>query len=508
MFCFVYFPETNKNNRFFDWCSIKFYCSNTWYCFCVGHQAHYRPANVSLPDNIIESRTSEYRSTSMKSTAHNITLATADSFSHNTNRDFASITNSFDVLQSISTVASTFDSFRHNTNRDFASITNSFDVLQSISTVASTFDSFRHSTNRDFASITNSFHVLQSISTVASTFDSFRHSTNRDFVSITNSFDVLQSISTVASTFDSFRHSTNRDFASISFDVLESMSTVQSIAQSIVNPSRSNIVSRHTSIIDSSFGTSGSTKTVSSVNLQSPVSSSWKTANESISDYKTLSTSPTPTLSINFTMSHVYINFTDSVIVPSLSVLFLPASSVIRQERFYNPSCQICHNFNTPSPLFLYSKCLTPVVYEIENVNKRIDVDAIIVIRGHFFSLKATENIVSFGGYLCGVTSATRTVIKCRINTTTEPPMNTLLPLALLVSGLGNAFIITKEKNIVFEACFHVIFTTVWFVRWWHETYYNRSRAESEIHQDLHWCFSMSYYLSRIYKTDMYNPSC
>lgn len=120
-------------------------------------------------------------------------------------------------------------------------------------------------------------------------------------------------------------------------------------------------------------------------------------------------------------------------------------------------SCSQCSHKYTCSNLgFSYSNCFTPVVTEVENKkpqNRRL-IFSDIVIRGNLFSSVLNENVVHFGTHQCVVKKANDTVLVCAMDISTEPPMNTWLPLSLHVKEKGDALIKISnqfEKSVIFQ---------------------------------------------------------
>ena len=117
-----------------------------------------------------------------------------------------------------------------------------------------------------------------------------------------------------------------------------------------------------------------------------------------------------------------------------------------------------CHDCNSNHPrysdfMFTYKSCLTPIITErfLQTRRKLLDT---IIIKGHHFSPRASENVVHFGKFPCNSFHANKGEIQCKMDVSSKPPMNTWLPISLNVKGLGAAIVKIPsqfDRSVLFE---------------------------------------------------------
>ena len=92
---------------------------------------------------------------------------------------------------------------------------------------------------------------------------------------------------------------------------------------------------------------------------------------------------------------------------------------------------------------FKYAPCVTPI---IESFDPRlITKDTHVVVNGKGFSAQPCQNHVKLGGHECSVIWSSETQIKCRINTTKSPPVNTRMGISMHVNNRGIALVQIKS---------------------------------------------------------------
>jgi len=107
---------------------------------------------------------------------------------------------------------------------------------------------------------------------------------------------------------------------------------------------------------------------------------------------------------------------------------------------------------------FTFKDSKTPKIYSISDdnhlKNTHLFVDDLIRIDGSNFDNTPSKNTVKFGDFPCDVVTSTSTQIDCRMKKSTEPSINTWLPISLLVDGKGYALVeIRSEYNysVIFQ---------------------------------------------------------
>ena len=105
---------------------------------------------------------------------------------------------------------------------------------------------------------------------------------------------------------------------------------------------------------------------------------------------------------------------------------------------------------------FTFKDCFTPYVTEIANSSavKRRVLSDVIVVKGRHFSTLASDNHVVFSKHTCVVLTSSANEIRCRMDVSSKPPMNTWLPLSMSDEKYGDGFILPEEiheKSVIFR---------------------------------------------------------
>ena len=111
---------------------------------------------------------------------------------------------------------------------------------------------------------------------------------------------------------------------------------------------------------------------------------------------------------------------------------------------------------STEVGLFKFKDCFTPTVTEIidSSAVERRFLDDVISLKGRHFSTHASDINVTFSRHACIVLTSSAKEIKCRINVTSEPPMNTWLTLSIHDTNYGDGLILPDEiheKSVIFR---------------------------------------------------------